>query len=194
MEALKLENRKYSPEEYLEIVKGSLHKLELHLGTITMMAGGSRNHAEIVDNTFVALRTKQSGCHVKSSETAISVQETNSYFFPDISATCKEPEFEEGGIARMLNPELIIEVLSLSTERRDKSIKWDAYMSIDSLKEYVLIDSKSMSIQTYFRQEKGSWSIGNYYLPEHDVVFKTLGISVSMSVIYSNVKFPELGV
>lgn len=94
----------------------------------------------------------------------------------------------------MLNPELIVEVLSLSTERRDKSIKWDAYMSIDPLKEYVLIDSKSMSVQTYFRQEKGSWAIGNYYLPEHDVLFNTLGVSVSMSTIYSNVEFPELGI
>lgn len=194
MEALKLENRQYTPEEYLEMVKGSLHKLELHRGEITMMVGGSRNHAEIVDNTFVALRTSKSGCSIKSSETAISVQKTKSYFFPDISATCKEPEFEEGGIARMLNPELIVEVLSLSTERRDKSIKWDAYMSIDPLKEYVLIDSKSMSVQTYFRQEKGSWAIGNYYLPEHDVLFNTLGVSVSMSTIYSNVEFPELGI
>ncbi len=194
MEALKLENKKYTSEEYLEIVKDSLHKLEFHRGEITLMAGGSRNHADIVDNTFVALRTSKSGCHVKSSETAISVQKSNSYFFPDVSATCQEPKFEEDGIARMLNPELIVEVLSLSTERRDKNVKWDAYMSIDTIKEYVLIDSKNMSVQTYYRKEKGSWSIGNYYLPEHDVLFKTLGISVPVSVIYAGVTFPDLGI
>lgn len=159
-----------------------------------MMAGGSRSHAEIVDNTFIALRTRQSGCFVKSSETAVSIKEINSYFFPDISATCDEPKYEEGGIARLLNPTLIVEVLSLSTERRDRSVKWDAYMSLESLKEYVLIDSKSMSVQTYYRQGKGSWSIGSFYLPEQDVEFKTLGISVPMSVIYEGIEFPDLGV
>lgn len=194
MEAIKLEDRPYSAEEYLELLKNSEHKLELNRGRITMMAGGSRQHSEITGNTFVALRNSQSGCYIQNSEVAISVQNTRSYFFPDISATCDEPEFEDGGIARLVNPNLIIEVLSLSTERRDKSIKWDAYMSIESLKEYVLIDSKSMSVQTYFRQKKGSWSIGNYYLPEHEVVFETLGVAVPMSVIYAGVEFPDLGV
>lgn len=194
MDAIRLEDRKYNQEEYLSILKDSLHKLEFHNGDITMMAGATRSHNEITSNLFVALRNGKSGCYIQGSDTAISVKKTGSYFFPDILATCKDPEFEDGGIARLLNPELIVEVLSLSTERRDRSIKWDAYMSLDSLKEYVLIDSKSMSVQTYYRQEKGSWSIGSFYLPEQEVEFKTLGISVPISVIYEGIEFPELGV
>lgn len=194
MEVFTIEDRKYTIKEYLDLLKNSKHKLELNAGQITMMAGASRNHNDICVNTLVALRNETNGCYVTASDTAISVASSNSYFFPDISATCQEPAFEEGGIARMLNPELIVEVLSLSTERRDKSIKWDAYMSIPTLKEYVLIDSKSMSVQTYFRREKGSWAIGNYYLPEHDVYFETLGVAVPVSVIYANVTFPELDV
>lgn len=194
MDALELEDRKYSPEAYLKLLKESSHKLELHAGEITMMAGGSRQHSEIAGNTFVALRNGKSGCYIQNSEVAVSIQETQSYFFPDISATCNEPVFEDGGIARLINPDLIIEVLSLATERMDKGIKFEAYFKLASLKEYILIDSKSMSVQTYFRQNKGNWAIGNYYLPEHEVLFKTLGIKVPMSVIYAGVVFPELGI
>jgi Uma2 family endonuclease len=192
MEAFKLDDRSYTREEFLRMLEKSDRKMELTQGGITMMSGASRVHNDITDNTFVALRNGKSGCYIKSSDTAVSVQETGDYFFPDISATCEEPDFEEGNIAKLINPNLIVEVLSLSTERRDRGIKFEAYMRLKSLKEYILIDSKTIQVHVYYRAEKGSWIIGNYYNLDQNVEIKTLGVSVPMSTIYEGIKVKDL--
>jgi Uma2 family endonuclease len=191
MEAIKLEKRKYSTDEYFQLLKGSREKLELINGVIRMMSGATRNHNDIAANTFVALRTAGSGCYITASDTAVGVAETGSYFFPDISATCEEPTFEDRGIAVLNNPNLIIEVLSLSTERKDKGVKFEAYTKLKSLKEYILIDSKALQVHAYYRLEQGSWEIGNYFNREQHVEVKTLGVSVPMATIYEGVEFED---
>lgn len=191
MEAIKLEKRKYTTEEYFHLLERSREKLELINGNIRMMSGATRNHNDISVNTLVALRTAGSGCYVTASDTAVGVAETGSYFFPDISATCEEPTFEERGIAVLNNPNLIIEVLSLSTERKDKGIKFEAYMKLKSLKEYILIDSKTLQVHAYYRLGQGSWEIGNYFNRNQAVEIKTLGISVPMATIYEGIEFED---
>lgn len=192
MEAIKPEERNYSVDEYFKMLAGSREKLEYFDRGIHMVSGASRNHNDISVNTLVALRTSGSGCYVTASDTAVGVKKGEAYFFPDISATCDEPEFDEQrNIAVLTNPNLIIEVLSLSTERKDKGVKFAAYASLESLKEYILIDSRGLLVHSYFRVEKGTWEIGNYYDLEQQVEIKTMGIEVPMSVIYEGVAFPE---
>jgi len=191
MKAGKIEDREYSLAEYLELLANSDVKLEYADGKITMMSGSTRAHSDIADNTFVALRTGNTSCYIKSSDMAVSIQATGAHYFPDISATCEEPEFESGGIARLKNPSSLIEVLSLSTERKDRGEKFDAYKTLPSFKEYILIDSKSLQVHAYYRKDKGDWQIGNYYRLDQHVEINSLGISIPMSVIYHGVDLGE---
>jgi Uma2 family endonuclease len=190
MEALQLEKRHYSKEEYFALLEQSLHKLEYFDGEIRMMSGGSIAHNDIIDNVFTALRVNQGSCKVKGSENAVSIPTLRSYLFPDITATCKKPEYEEGGIAKLTNPELIIEVLSESTADYDLRDKFSAYRQLESFKEYILIDSRRMRVDTFYRETNQYWHIGSYYEPEHEVEVRTLGFQLPLSVIYDDVIFP----
>jgi Uma2 family endonuclease len=189
----KLTEHHYTKEEYLELLRDSLHKYEYLDGVVRMMAGGTAAHADIVDNTFVALRTAAHGCRVKSSETAVSIASLNRYFFPDASAVCDlPPQYEDGGgIARLTNPALIVEVLSDSTADYDRTEKFSAYRRLDSFREYVLIDSRRHYVETFYREQQDLWHIGNYHRMEQMVPFRTLGVEVELSKLYEGVEFPE---
>lgn len=191
MKAGKIEDRTYSVSEYLDLLAASEVKLEYANGRISMMAGSTRAHSDIADNTFVALRTGNPKCYIKSSDMAVSIQATGAHYFPDISATCEEPVFEPGGIARLTNPSLLIEVLSLSTEGKDRGEKFDAYKTLPSFKEYILIDSRNLQVHAYYRKEKGDWQIGNYFRMDQQVEINTLGLSIPMAVIYQGVDLRE---
>jgi Uma2 family endonuclease len=189
MEALQLESRRYSKEEYFELLKQSLHKLEYLDGEVRMMSGGSIAHNDTIDNVFTALRVNQGTCKVKGSENAVAIDHLNTYFFPDLTVTCNKPKYEEGGIAKLTNPELIIEVLSESTAEYDRTDKFTAYRQLDSFREYILIDSRRMRIDTFYRETKEFWHIRSYFNPDHVVEVQTLDLKLSMEVIYEGVEF-----
>lgn len=191
MEALKLETRKYTKEEYFALLEKSLHKLEYLDGDIRMMSGGKVAHNDIIGNTYFALRSKQGFCKVKNSENAVSIATLNKYFFPDLTVTCQKPTYEEGGIARLTNPELIIEVLSKSTGDYDRGDKFAAYRQLDSFKEYILIDSRALRVDTFYRESNDLWHIRSYYSEDQAVEVRTLGINIPMEVIYEDVKFEK---
>ncbi|TXF91240.1 Uma2 family endonuclease [Neolewinella aurantiaca] len=190
MEALQLEKRRYSREEYFALLKESVYKLEYLDGEIRMMSGGSIAHNDIIDNVFGNLWSKRNSCKVKNSENAVFIETLNSYFFPDLTVTCNKPTYEEGGIAKLTNPELIIEVLSESTADYDRTDKFTAYRQLESFKEYILIDSRRMRVDTFYRNTNQYWRIGSYYEPEHEVEVRTLGLQLPLSIIYDDVVFP----
>ncbi|MFT5998923.1 MAG: Uma2 family endonuclease [Neolewinella sp.] len=192
MSVLAPSDRKYTEQEYFDFLTKSDLKYEFHDGQITMMAGGKRAHNLAQRNTFSALDQAKGTCTVYNSDTAVHISKLNKYYFPDIMALCgKEGYSDEGAIERVLNPQLLVEVLSKSTEKKDRGEKFDAYKTLDSFKEYVIIDSKIPHVYTYYREEKGLWRIGNYYEMDQEVEFITLGVKVPMSVIYDGVEFEE---
>jgi Uma2 family endonuclease len=186
-------DRLYTTSEYFEILRDSLHKIEFVDGRLRMMAGGTEAHTDIVDNTFVALRNAESGCKVRSSETAVTIQNLNRYYFPDMTAVCEEKTSSEPGkgIFRITNPALIVEVLSESTAGYDRGEKFSAYRQLDSFREYLLIDSRKMYVETFYREEHDLWRIGNYYEADQEVPLRTLGISLPPHRIYEGVEFSE---
>lgn len=195
MEAEKVDiNRHYTKEEYFDLLRDSLHKYDYLGGRVKMMAGGTAAHADIIDNTFVALRTADHSCRVKSGETAIAVSAANRYFFPDISAVCAESvEYEPGGgIAKLTNPSLIIEVLSKDTAEYDRSEKFVTYRKLASFREYILIDSRKYSIESYYRESNDLWRIGSYHKLEQQLPIYTLGIEVALTTIYDGVLLEEI--
>lgn len=186
------QGHKYTEQEYFDLLATSDFKYEFHDGEVTMMAGGKRAHNLAQRNTFSALDRAKENCTVYNSDTAVHISKLNKYYFPDIMALCgKENYSDEGGTERALNPQLLVEVLSKGTEKKDRGEKFDAYKTLDSFQEYVIIDSKIPHVYTYYREDKGLWRIGNYYEMDQEVEFITLRVKVPMSVIYDGVAFEE---
>lgn len=155
-----------------------------------MMAGGSNEHAQIVENAFFQLRSNQGSCRVRSSELAVSVANLNRYFFPDVSAVCNENENLEqhNGIACLTNPALIVEVLSESTTDYDRSDKFHSYRQLPSFREYVLINSQKLSVETFYQETEDLWHIRSYFKRGQRVEFRTLGVSILIDDLYDGVE------
>ncbi len=189
MEALQLESRAYSKEEYFALLEKSLHKLEFIDGEVRMMSGGSIAHNRIIGNVFGTLWSQKGSCEVNNSENAVAIDHLNTYFSPDLTANCHKTEFQEGGIAKITNPALIVEVLSESTAEYDRTDKFTAYRQLESFQEYILIDSRRMRVDTFYRETHQFWHIGSYFNPDHEVEVRTLGLKLPMTTIYGGVEF-----
>ncbi|MFK8165113.1 MAG: Uma2 family endonuclease [Lewinella sp.] len=191
MEGLQLEKRPYAKQEYFEQLSKSQHKLEYISGEIRMMSGGTLHHGTIVDNVFFNLRTNKGACHVRSSEMAVAIQSQNRYYFPDASVVCGEDlKLEDNkGIARMTNPCLIVEVISNSSVDIDRVEKFHAYRQLDSFKEYLLVDSRKMLIETFYREASDLWHIRSYFKEEQEVYIRTLDVNIPVSTFYEGVQF-----
>ena len=190
MDTVSLQDRKYTEQEYFDLLTTSDRKYEFDDGVITMMAGAKRAHNRVLKNTLFAAERLKKSCELFTSETAVYIPHFNRYYFPDFSAVCgKEDAIDEGGIERLLNPALLVEVLSKSTSQNDRGKKFEAYKTLPSFREYVMIDSRELLVTTYYKAEKGLWRIGSYYELDQEVEFLTLGAKIPMSAIYEGVEF-----
>lgn len=185
----------YSLEDYLELEKGSEERLEFWGGTIWSMSGASYAHNLIVRNMISELDTKlrDKGCQVHPSDMRIKVPTFPPYRYPDLSALCGKPQIEQiGGIEMLVNPQLIVEVLSESTEAFDRGDKFSYYKSIESFTEYLLVAQHRPHVSQFVRQGDGFW-INVEFNDLNDVVeLRSVPCSVPLSAIYRDVEFPEL--
>ena len=179
--------RGYTKQDYLELLNQSEYRYDYLDGEVRAMAGGTVAHNTILDNTTFALRLLAKDSQVKGSETVIAVAAANRYHFPDVSAVGDTPTYEHGGIARLTNPALIVEVISETSAAYDRGEKFTAYRQLSSFREYLLIDSRKLVVETYYREEKDLWRIGNFYDLGQKVRLRTLGIDLPLSDIYQNV-------
>lgn len=192
MSAQELRERKFTEHEYLELMLTSDKKYEFNDGVVTMMAGGKRAHNLTKRNFYDALVTRRGLCKLYDSDVAVYVEKSKRYFFPDISGLCGPEDYtDEPGIERVLNPQLIIEVLSKGTASYDLGEKFNAYKQLASFREYIVVDSRSHLVSTYYREEKGLWRIGSFYRLDQEVEIITYGTKVLMSVIYEGVEVEE---
>lgn len=179
--------RHFTKQDYFDLLQREKHKYDYLDGEVRMMAGGTVAHNDILGNTTFTLRLLAKKCQIKGSETAISVATANRYHFPDASAVCDTPDYEEGGIARLTNPELIVEVLSESTAAYDRGEKFSAYRQLASFREYLIIDSRKVYVETYYRESNDLWRIGNYYDLEQSVPLRTLDIELPLAEVYRGI-------
>jgi Uma2 family endonuclease len=188
MSAATQQDQQYTKEEYFELLRTSTHKYEYVNGRVRMMAGGTAAHNDIVGNVYFALRSASSTCQIKNSETAIAV--ANRYHFPDASAVCEEEaKYERGGIARLINPALLVEVISDSSDPYDRTEKFSAYRRLPSFREYLLIDSRRHLVETYYQKKRDLWRIENSFDMEQEIELSTLGVSIPMAAFYEGVTF-----
>lgn len=192
MSTEELQGRRFTESEYLELMLISDQKCEFNDGVVTIMAGNKRAHNLTKRNFYGALISGRGTCKLYNSDVAVYIEKLKRYFFPDISGLCGPENYTDiPGIERILNPQLIIEVLAKGTASYDLGEKFDAYKQLDSFREYIVVDSRSYLIWTYYREAEGLWRIGNYYRLDQEVEIITFGVKVPMSVIYEGVEVEE---
>ncbi|WP_020569648.1 Uma2 family endonuclease [Neolewinella persica] len=186
MEARLLSEERYTIEEYIRLSENSQEKLEYHDGLIVAMAGASPAHNRIVTDLSAYLVTNSDQCRGFNSDQAVAIESQKRYVFPDISFVCdEEDEFDKERFLK--NPSLLIEVLSDKTEKHDRGPKFSWYRSLSSFKEYVLIDSRALRVESFYHREDGHWDIQNLYLPDQELYFHTLDVSIPLAKIYKRV-------
>lgn len=184
----------YTVEEFFDLLAREPElKAEYHNGNIRLMAGGTGPHSKIKFDTGLFLGNKTIGteCEPFNSDMAVRVEAYNSYLFPDLHFVCGEPRFEDEAERKLLNACLFFEVISDTGEAYDRGDQFQKYRSIESFREYVLIDSKKYSVEVFYQEEPSLWRINSADKLEESVRIHTLGIDLPLSEVYRRVRFEE---
>jgi len=198
--APKLYKQYMTPEEYLEFERKSADKHEYVDGEVLpmnrayegsyAMAGARLKHVKIVSKLqgeiYSQLRGK--GCDVLSNDMRITVKPADSYFYPDLIIVCGKPEVEDKKSDILLNPNIIIEVLSKGTKDYDLGTKQFTYMQMPSLTEMAFIDSNIMSVKITRRQQDNLWKFETLKEPEEVLRFYSIDIKITLKDIYEGVE------
>ncbi len=178
-------------EEYLEAERKAKGKHELMNGKIITMTGASLTHNRIVRNLIIVIGIflKRKGCEVFPSDMRVHIPTTNSFTYPDITIVCGKPELLDDQFDSLLNPIVLIEVLSPSTESYDKGNKFFTYQQIPSLKEYMLVDSSNCIIQTIVKKDNGLWQFETITNPADTLTIHSIDQTILVSDIYEGVNF-----
>lgn len=186
--------RKYSLDEYFEIERTSEEKFEYWDGNIWSMAGASPAHERIVINGGAHLREllRGRGCSVFGSNLKVKVPFYTPYRYPDLSVYCGQGIYETmGGMEVLTNPQMIIEVLSPSTEAFDRGEKFTYYKSIETFTEYLLISTNQPHVTQFIKQNEQDWIQREFIGLESKFFSLTFNVEILLSEIYLDVEFPE---
>jgi Uma2 family endonuclease len=180
-------------EEYLAADRVAGVKSEYLNGEVFAMSGASERHNLIVTNVVRELSTqlKEKPCKVYPSDMRVRVPESNLYAYPDITVVCGQSEFDDENRDILLNPTVIIEVLSKTTEAYDRGEKFAHYRRLQSLKEYVLIAQDRVLLERYARQSEGEWLLSEARKPVDRLTLASIGGVLSLAEVYDKVDLPE---
>ncbi|UOQ98185.1 Uma2 family endonuclease [Hymenobacter sp. 5317J-9] len=149
-----------SPEDYLRLERAAEFKHEYFEGVVRAMAGASYAHNRICTNLTVEVGSQLRGksCSAVGSDQRVQILSGNAYVYPDLTVVCGQPEFnEEKKFDTLLNPTLLVEVLSPSTANNDRGEKFMYYRQIPSLRQYLILDAQTVHAELYSRDELGRW-------------------------------------
>ncbi|HSU15029.1 Uma2 family endonuclease [Longimicrobium sp.] len=180
----------YTPDEYLRLERSAGHRSEFVNGRIYAMGGASHAHNLIVFNLAREIGAQLRGrpCEAYVNDMRVKVRQTGIYAYPDLVALCEEPRFEDGDFDTLLNPTVIIEVLSESTEKYDRGEKFAHYRRLDSLREYILVSQDRQRAEKYVRDGEG-WVLTEVSGAEASLTIETLGCTIALAEIYERVEF-----
>jgi Uma2 family endonuclease len=185
--------KKVSIEAYFKAEEKALEKHEFHNGIIIKMAGAKLQHnllaqkiASLIDNF---IEENQLDFMVSNSDTKIRIDAFNKVVYPDAVVICEKPEFYLGRKDTIVNPLLVVEVLSKSTEDHDKNTKFEYYRTLQSFKEYVLVSQERKQVSVYTKQEDNSWILRDYETDESIALLHTLGeCPISLKRLYRSIE------
>jgi Uma2 family endonuclease len=179
----------YSIEEYLDIERVGPLKHEFYRGEIFALAGSSEAHNLILTNILMSLgmQLRKRPCKVYPSDMRLKIPKTGLYTYPDVSIVCGLPQFDDSKQDTLLNPIIVIEILSPSTERYDRGKKFQNYRTIATLQEYVLVSQDEYHIEHYTNQNNGNWLLITYDGRDTTVTLKTVDCTLLLDDVYDKV-------
>ena len=182
----KLERPNFTAAEYLSMERASSEKHEFAFGEIFAMTGASVTHGRIVTNLVRVLGNEllERPCDVFTSDLRLCVDPKNRYTYPDIIVICGKPQFLDNQFDTLLNPDLIVEVLSDSTRNYDRGEKFQQYRSIPSFREYLVVEQAKIHVERYSKQPDGTWSLWETDLLDGVVQLSSIGVAIQVSDIY----------
>ncbi len=192
MTAIEKAQLKLTPQEYLARERVSEVRHEFYRGEVFAMAGASEAHNLIADNITFALRERLrgQGCRAYSSDMRVKVAANGLYTYPDSVVACPPIEFEDEERITLLNPQVIVEVLSESTQNYDRTRKFDLYRELPSLRQYVLISQDGFRVDSYQRQQDGiAWLMLPLSGADAVLEIPAVGCVVPFAEIYRDVEF-----
>jgi len=184
---------RFTPAEYLALERKALYKSEYLDGEIFAMSGASREHNLISLNTGAELRAelRQRPCEVYVGDMRVKVSPTGLYTYPDVVVACEEPQFEDAEVDTLLNPTVIVEVLSPSTEDYDRGEKFEHYRTLTSLQEYLLVAQDTPHIVHYVRQPDHTWVLSETRLLNDTLYLPSITCRLALAEVYAKVSFAE---
>lgn len=191
-EALEKE-KLYTLAEYFSLSERSEEKLEYHNGKIITMSGGTTNHggiaARIIAMLVLMIDDEDKPFTVYTSDVRIQIPDYGKFVYPDASVVSQQPEFYRNRRDTIVNPLVVVEVLSPSTEKHDRTSKFMAYRTIPSLREYVLVDQDQPRVTTFFRNDVQHWEDADAIGLEETVRLRSIDCEVPLARIYKNINF-----
>lgn len=179
-----------TPEEYLRMERASQEKHEYYRGEVFAMTGASENHNIVVSSTLATLynQLRKKPCQIYPSDMRVRIPATGLYTYPDISIVCGTPEFEDDGLDTLLNPTVIIEVLSSSTEQYDRGKKFQHYRTVASLQEYILIAQDTNRIE-HFGRQGNQWILTDAKTDDAVLTLPSIDCTLALVDVYEKVNF-----
>ncbi|BAY75825.1 hypothetical protein NIES25_22740 [Nostoc linckia NIES-25] len=185
------QQRYYTPEEYLELEEAADYKSEYIDGQIIPMAGGTANHNRIAGNFYAALNfgLRQQDNEAFNSDMRLWIPEKRIYTYPDVTVIAGEPQFLNKRTDIITNAQVIVEVLSKSTQGYDRQDKFEAYRTISTFQEYLLIDQTRIRVEQFSKIGKKQWTLREYDEEDEAIALATVPFEISLQDLYNKVKF-----
>jgi Uma2 family endonuclease len=180
-----------TPEEYLARERVAETRSEYYQGEVYLMTGASRNHNLITINVVSALHSQLRGrpCELYASDMRVKVSRTGLYTYPDVVVVCGRPRFDDEHKDTLLNPNVLVEVLSPSTEAYDRGAKFQQYRKLESLTDYLLIAQDSHHIEHFVRQQDDQWLLSEATSQDAIIHLDSIGCDLALGLVYEKIEF-----
>lgn len=180
-----------TPDEYLAAERLSETRSEYIDGGVYPMTGGTANHITIVSNidTRLNIQLDDRPCRVFPIDMKVRLPDSRKFFYPDLVVVCGDLQYHDDRKDTITNPDLVIEVLSPSTEAYDRGEKFQAYQTVESLKEYLLVAQDRPFIEQFVRSETGKWEYTAAIGLESSLALPSIGCTLILSAVYKRVEF-----
>ena len=184
----------YSRDEYLILEEKAEFRSEYLNGEIVGMAGASFSHVQIVLNIAVLIKsqTKVKGCKSFINDLRVYIPECSRYYYPDFGVVCGTPNLEKiRGLQNLLNPTLILEVISRSTEHHDRGDKLECYRTLPSLQYYLLVSQDRAFVEVYSRMNSQLWSYETYTGKTAVFALEKIGCTLDLASVYEEIEISD---
>jgi len=190
---LETQKRHYTPEEYLELEEKAEYKSEYRDGEIVPMTGGTTNHNQIAGNFYANLKFSQKGQNYRIyiGDVGLWIPRYQQHTYPDVMVIQGQPVYPGTSTTTVMNPLLITEVLSKSTQNYDQGNKFLYYRSIPEFKEYILIDQYQYHVMQYLKTAVGQWSFTELEGESTILSLQSIDFEIPLSELYDQVNFGE---